>query len=145
MPDPPHTITSDKISTVNESVPSLVPYVTAELSTDLANELKTFVIGDGMNYGLSSRKRRQAEEFAIRYDENRKQERREKRSDGPAKAKLFYNKPLEADSIYSAFQRTFIDKARIFKLEKLLTSHNQRLQISIENCHSPCIWRFSFI
>ena len=115
MPDPPYTYTSDKVSTVNESVSSLVPYVTAELSADLLDKLKTFVIGDGMNYGQSPRKRRQAEGITNGYNKNRAKERKD-RSDRSSQTKLFYNRPLEADSIYSAFQRTFIDEARILKI-----------------------------
>ncbi|CAB4017327.1 Hypothetical predicted protein, partial [Paramuricea clavata] len=99
-----------KISTVNESVPTLVPHVTAQLTVDQANELKTFVIGDGLNYGETPRKRREAEWFRIAYDESGKQGTRDRRSDDSAKTALFYNRPLEPNSNYSAFQRTFIDE-----------------------------------
>ncbi|CAB4035674.1 Hypothetical predicted protein, partial [Paramuricea clavata] len=100
LPDPPYLFTSDNISTVNESVPTLKPYITAQLTVDQANELKTFVIGDGLNYGESSRRRQRVEKSNETRD----------RSYMSPKATFFYNRPLEADSNYSAFQRTFIEE-----------------------------------
>ena len=115
LPEPPYMYTSKDISTVNESVPTSVPYVTAQLTAAEVNELQTFVVGDGMNYGQSSRRRRGAERFTIGYDESREQGKRNRRSDGSSKAMLFYNRPLKADSIYSAFQRTFVDEVGILR------------------------------
>ena len=120
MPDPPHRYTSDKISTVNESVSTLVPYVTAQLTIDDANERKTFVIGDGFNYGQSSRRRREAVEFTTGYDESGEQGKRDRRSDDSSKAMLFYNRPLEADSSYSAFQRTFKDEVEFLGAQETM-------------------------
>jgi hypothetical protein len=115
--DPPYSFTSDKISTVNESVPILVPYVTAQLTVHQAYELKTFVIGDGLNYGQTPRKRREAEWFRIAYDESGKQVTRDRRSDDSAKATLFYNRPLKPNSNYSVFQRTFMDEVSYLLFE----------------------------
>jgi hypothetical protein len=36
------------------------------------------------------------------------------------KAMFFYNRPLEADSIYSAFQRTFIEEVGISRILETL-------------------------
>lgn len=117
LPDPPYTYTSDKISTVNESVPTLVPYVTAQVTVDEVNELKTFVVGDGKNYGHSGRRRREVESFTTRNDDVWRHRRTDK-SKGSRKPMLFHNRPLMADSIYSAFQRTFVDEVWITPVEK---------------------------
>jgi hypothetical protein len=110
LPDPPYSLTSDKISTVNESVPTLVPYVAAQLTVDQANERKTFVIGDDLNYGQSPRRRQRVEKSNERRD----------RSYMSPKAMFFYNRPLEADSNYSAFQRTFIEEVGISRILETL-------------------------
>ena len=86
---PPNSYSSERISTVNESVDFLEPYVTAELSGGDVDLYKDFIIGDGMNYPKLSRRRR--------------------REDG-SRTRSFYNRPLLANSFYSAFQRTFRDE-----------------------------------
>ena len=116
-PDPPYAYTSDLISTANESVGTLKPYVTAQLTLDEVNELNNFVVGDGKNYGHSARRRRGVEKFTARSDEVGGH-RRTDRSEGSRKPTLFYNRPLMADSIYSAFQRTFVDEVGIFEIDK---------------------------
>ena len=108
-PDPPYTYTSDLISTANESVGTLKPYITAQLTVDEVNELNNFVVGDGKNYGHPARKRGGVE----RFDEVGGH-RRTDRSEGSRKPTLFYNRPLMADAIYSAFQRTFVDEVGKF-------------------------------
>ena len=119
LPDPPYTYKSDKISTANESVQTLIPYVTAQLAVDEVNQLKTFVIGDGKNYGHSLRRRREVESFTTRYD-NVGRHWRTDRSEGSRKATSFYNRPLMAGSIYSAFQRTFVDEVWLFPVKNNL-------------------------
>lgn len=111
LPYHPRTYVPDKIWMVNETAPILIPYVTAELAADQVHELKTFVIGDGMNYGRPTRrKRREVESFTKRYDENGEQVLGDIGTIRSPKASLFYNRPLEPDSIYSAFQRTYINE-----------------------------------
>ena len=86
------TFTKDQISTVNKSLGILEPYVTAELSASQVKEYQDFTIGDGRNYkrvSTTSRLRREANNFGLL---------------------SFYNRPLEARSFYSAFQRTFKDE-----------------------------------
>ena len=116
LPDPPYTYTSDLISTANESVAILKPYVTAQLTVDEVNELNNFVVGDGRNCGHPARKRRGVEKFK-RFDEVGGR-RKIDRSEGSRKPTLFYNRPLWACSIYSAFQRTFVDGVWIFAMRK---------------------------
>ena len=116
-PDLPYTYTSDLISTANESVAVLKPYVTAQLTVDEVNELNNFVVGDGKNYGHPARKRRGIERFTAGFDDVRGR-RRTDRSEGSRKPTLFYNRPLIADAIYSAFQRTFVDEVGIFGIDK---------------------------
>ena len=116
LPDsPPHKYTSDKISTANKTVPALVPYVTAQLNADQANELKTFVIGDGMNYGDSLTKNmlQKVKRFARQLDRNGVRGNRNRRNDESSKVMKFYNRPLDGNSIYTAFQRTFIDEVGV--------------------------------
>ncbi|XP_028402504.1 receptor-type tyrosine-protein phosphatase F-like [Dendronephthya gigantea] len=111
LPKHPRNYTPDKILMLNETAPILKPYVTAEMSVGQVHELKTFVIGDGMNYGrLTKKRRRKAEIFAKRYDENGEQELGDKRTSRSLKATLFYNRPLVPDAFYSAFQRTYINE-----------------------------------
>ena len=117
LPFPPYTYTSDKISSANESVGTLKPYVTAQLTVDEVNDLNTFVVGDGKNYGHPARRRRGIERFPAGFDDIAGH-RRTDRSEGSRKPTLFYNRPLSAGSIYSAFQRTFVDGVWIFAMRK---------------------------
>ena len=86
---PPYSYMSKDISTVNDSVGITQLYVTAELSAAQIEEYKSFTVGDGKNY--------------------ERLPKRQRRDDESQPTKL-YNRPLEANSIYSAFQRTFQNK-----------------------------------
>ena len=119
LPFPPYTYTSDKISSANVSVGTLVPYVTAQITVDEVNELSTFVVGDGKNYGHPARRRRGIERFTARFDDVGGH-RRTDRSEGSRKPTLFYNRPLSAGSFYSAFQRTFVDEVWIICTKKCI-------------------------
>ena len=79
------SLTKIDISSENEIVGLLQPYITAELSLAQVEKYKDFTIGDGRNYERSSTRRRRDN----------------------ADRKSFYNRPLEAGLFYSAFQRTF--------------------------------------
>lgn len=81
-----------------------MPYVTAELTASDVNQWENFVVGDGRNYGQGTKRKRRM-------------------VDGQKTASLFYNRPLKPNSVYSAFQRTFVDKVRDLKLIIFNESH----------------------
>ena len=87
--DLPFSYSNEEILTRHESIDESRPYVTAELSVSDIDFHQVFVVGDGKNYEKLSRTRE------IR--------------DG-SRITSFNNTPLEPDSFYSAFQRTFQDE-----------------------------------